>query len=566
MTPVTTRTRAGSARHSHQRLQIVPLGGLGEFGINCTAFRYGPDVIVVDTGLMFPEEQQFGVNFVIPDMTFVVEQADRVRGIILSHGHEDHIGALPYVYDKLRSPVYGTDFTLGLAARRLKEHRFPLDHRLKRVRPGDEVTLGPFRIEFIRITHSIPGALALAIGTPAGTVIHTADFKMDQTPPDDRTFDFQTFSYYGEHGVLALLSDSTNAEVEGFTPSERRVGEALDGLFRKAPGRIVVSTFASNVLRIQQVIDLAAAHHRKVVLLGSSMVSTAEVAAELGYLRIPPDTMVEPSEIKRLAPHRLVIVAAGSQGEPMSALSRIALDDHRDVSIEAGDLVVLSARAIPGNEKPISRLINHIYRRGADVVFGGRPPLHVSGHASQEELKIMLTLTRPRYFIPIHGELRQLYNHARLAERTGMPRERILLAETGDVIELEEKSGRIAGKVGVGRVFIDGTYEEVDQIVVRDRRHISEGGIVLAVVAIDKQSGAMDGDPEIVSRGFVFEGARGDLLREAGRVVRRTVEASTPEERADRGVIKALIQRDLKRYFRKSLDRRPMIIPAIIET
>ncbi len=563
---MTTRVRAGSSRHPRQPLQIVPLGGLGEFGINCTVFRYGSDLIVVDAGLMFPEEQQFGVNFVIPDMTFILEQADKVKGVILTHGHEDHIGALPFLYDKIKAPVYGSDFTLGLAARRLREHRFAIDHRLKRVRAGDEVTLGPFRIEFIQVTHSIPGALSLAIGTPVGTVIHTADFKMDQTSPDNRSFDFQTFSYHGEQGVLALLSDSTNAEVEGFTPSERRVGEALDGLFRKATGRIVVSTFASNVLRIQQVIDLAAANRRRVALVGSSMISTAEVAQELGYLRIPPGTLAEPSEIKRLAPHRVLVVAAGSQGEPMSALSRIALDDHREVSIEAGDVVVLSARAIPGNEKAINRLVNHIYRRGADVIFGGRPPLHVSGHASQEELKIMLTLTRPRYFIPIHGELRQLYSHARLAEKTGLPLDRVLMAESGDLLELEEKTGRIAGKVGVGRVFIDGTREEVDQIVVRDRRHISEGGIVLAVVAIDKHSGAMDGDPEIVSRGFIFEGARGDLLREASRLVRRVVEAATPEERADRGVIKALIQRDLKRFFRKSLDRRPMIIPAVIET
>jgi ribonuclease J len=562
---VTTRAR-GEARHSPQPLQIVALGGLGEFGLNCTVFRSGHDLIVVDAGLMFPEEQVLGVNFVIPDMSYLLERQEEIRGIILTHGHEDHVGALPYLFDKVRVPVYGTDFTLGLVARRLREHGLPHERLLKRVRPGDEATLGPFTVEFIQVTHSIPGTLALAIRTPAGTVLHTGDFKMDQTPVDDRTFDFQTFSYYGDQGVLALLSDSTNAEVDGFTPSERLVGGALDGLFRKVPGRIVVSTFSSNVHRIQQVIDLAVLHKRKVALVGSSMLSTAEVAADLGYLKAPPGVLVDAAEIKRLPPERVAIVAAGSQGEPMSALSRIALDDHRDVSIEPGDLVVVSARAIPGNEKPINRVINHIYRRGAEVLFGGAPPLHVSGHASQEELKIVLNLARPRYFIPIHGELRQLYSHARLAEKAGLPRERILVAESGDVIDLDEKGGRVEGKVPIGRVFIDGTREEVEEIVVRDRRHISEGGIVLAVVAIDRRTGSMDGDPEIVSRGFVLEDAKGDLLREASRVVRRTVEAASPEERADRGVIKALIQRDLKRYFRKVRDRRPMIIPAVIET
>jgi ribonuclease J len=560
------RARTPSVRHPQRSLQIVPLGGLGEFGLNCTALRCGRDVIVVDTGLMFPEEQVYGVNLVIPDFTYLLDRKDDIRGIILTHGHEDHVGALPYLFDKIRVPVYGSDFTLGLAARKLKEHRLPHERSLKRVRAGEEITLGCFGIEFIQVTHSIPATLALAITTPAGTVIHTADFKMDQTPVDGRTFDFQTFSYYGDQGVLALLSDSTNAEVAGFTDSERGVGGGIDAVFRRAPGRIVFSTFSSNVHRVQQVIDAAALHKRKVALVGSSMISTAEVAQELGHLRVPAGLLVEARELRRLPPHRVVVLAAGSQGEPMSALSRIALDDHRDIGLEPGDLVLVSARAIPGNEKPINRVINHIYRRGAEVIFGGAPPYHVSGHASQEELKIMLNLTRPRYFVPIHGEIRQLHSHARLAERTGMPRERILLAESGSVIEVSEGGGRIAETVRAGRVFVDGTREEVDEIVVRDRRHISEGGIVLAVVAIDKQTGALQGDPEIVSRGFVFEEARGDLLREAARVVRRTVEAASPEERADRGVIKTVIQRDLKRYFRKTLDRRPMIIPAIIET
>jgi ribonuclease J len=562
---VTTRARVEGPK-PQTPLQIVPLGGIGEFGNNCTVLKYGSDLIIVDAGLMFPEEQALGINFVIPDLTYVMERVDDVRGVILTHGHEDHIGALPYLFDKVRVPIYGSDFTLGLVARKLQEHDLPADRFLKKVKARDEITLGPFGVEFIQVTHSIPGSFGLAIKTPAGVVLHSGDFKMDQTPADGRTFDFQTFSFYGDQGVLALLSDSTNAEVPGFSGSERMVGEALDGLFRKARGRIVISTFASNVHRIQQVVDLAVTHRRKVALVGSSMISTSEVADRLGYLKAPAGTLIEASEVKRLAADRVVVIAAGSQGEPMSALSRIALDDHREVTIEAGDTVVLSARSIPGNEKSINRVVNHLYRRGAEVIVGGRPPLHVSGHASQEELRILLTLTRPRYFVPIHGELRQIHNHALLAEQTGLPRDRILLVETGDVIEMSTREAKVTGRVQVGRVFVDGTREEVEEIIVRDRRHLSEGGIILAVVAIDSHTGHLEGEPEIVSRGFPVGPERGGVLGEAAGVVRRSVEAATPEERADRGVMKTLIQRDLKRFFRKSLDRRPIIISAIIET
>jgi len=566
MRHVTTRRSAPAPPAPSAPLQIIPLGGLGEFGLNCTVLRYGSDLIVVDAGIMFPDDQVLGVDVIIPELSWLFERPGEVRGIVLTHGHEDHIGALPYLFDRVRVPVYGSDFTLGLATRKLKEHALPHDRLLKPVKAGDEVTLGPFTLEFIQVTHSIPGTLALAIKTPAGTVIHSADFKMDQTPVDGRTFDFQTFSFYGDQGVLALLSDSTNAEVEGFSGSERVVGSAFDALFRRAPARLVFSTFSSNVHRIQQVIDLAHTYRRRVALVGSSMVSTSTVAQELGHLKVPAGVLIDAEDVRRMDPRKVVIVAAGSQGEPMSSLSRIALDDHRDVSIEEGDIVLISARAIPGNERSINRVINHIYRRGAEVIFGGAAPYHVSGHAGQEELKILLTLVRPRFFVPIHGEARQLYSHARLAERTGLPRERILLATSGDVLELDGRSGRHNGTVRAGRVLIDGSLDEVEEIVVRDRRHISEGGIVLAIVAIDKQSGRMAGAPEIVSRGFVVEEARGDLLAEATRIVRQAVDAATPEERADRGVLKAMIQQDLKRFFRKRLDKRPMIMPVVVET
>ncbi len=552
------------SRSAH--LEVIFLGGCGEFGLNCTLFRYGEEILVVDAGLMFPEEEFLGVDFVIPDIEFLVERAKKVRGIVLTHGHEDHIGAVPYLYEAVRAPLYGTDFTLGLVDAKFQEHRLDGRSDFRPVEPRDVVKIGPFEVEFIQVTHSIPGATSLAIRTPVGLVIHTADFKIDQTPVDGRLFDFPRLGQFGDEGVLLLLGDSTNAEVEGFTPSERRIGEALEPIVRRARGRVLVATFASHIHRIQQILDIAAANKKKVCLVGRSLLQNTKVAERLGRLSVPSGVLVEPRSLARISPDRVVLIVTGSQGEPMSALSRIALDEHKEVKVGPADLVVFSARTIPGNEKSISRVVNHLLKRGAEVLLDEHNPgIHASGHASQEELKIMLNLTRPRYFIPIHGEYRQLHRHARLAREGGIPPDRVLLVEDGDRVEMGRDRGRIVDKVPTGRVFIDGTREEVEEVLIRDRRHLSEDGIVTAVVVINKGSGEIESDPEIVSRGFVLEEAENGLLGRAADVVRVTVSSSTPEERSDTHVIHAKIQADLKRFFRKELGRRPMIIPMVIE-
>jgi len=562
--PMKSSEKPSSSRGTN--LEILFLGGCGEFGLNCTLFRYGEDLLVVDAGLMFPEEEFLGVDFVIPDIQYLFERADKVRGIVLTHGHEDHIGAVPYVYEAVRAPIYGTPFTLGLVQAKFQEHHPDAPADLRPVGARDVVKIGPFQIEFIQVTHSIPGAISLAIRTPVGLVIHTADFKIDQTPVDGQLFDFPRFGQFGDEGVLALLGDSTNAERPGFTPSERRVGEALDPILRRAQGRVLVATFASHIHRIQQILDIGAANRKKVCLVGRSLLQNTKVAERLGCLSIPAGVLVEPKTAARLSPDRAILVVTGSQGEPMSALSRIALDEHKEVKVEPGDQVIFSARAIPGNEKAISRVVNHLLKRGAEVLLDETSStLHVSGHASQEELKIMLNLTRPRYFVPIHGEYRQLHRHARLAGEGGIPPERILLVENGDRLEFNREKGWVAGKIPTGRVFIDGTREEVEEILIRDRRHLSEDGIVTAVVVINKGSGEIESEPEIVSRGFVLEEEGDGLLERAALVVRETVGGSTLEERGDVHVIHAKIQADLKRFFRKQLGRRPMIIPMVIE-
>ncbi len=547
-------------------LHIVPLGGLGEFGMNMMALRYGGAMIVVDAGLMFPEDSFHGVDFVVPDMSYILDQPGAVQAVLLSHGHEDHIGALPNLFQKVKAPVYGTRLTLGLARERLEEYRIDTQaNDLRAVRPGDVVKAGPFTVEFLQVTHSIPDSVAMAIRTPVGLIVHTADFKIDQTPVDGRLFDFRRFSQLGDEGVLALLSDSTNAARAGFTPSEREVGRALEPLMKGARGRVIVTTFASNIHRIQQVLNLAARLGRKVALLGRSVSSNVRVAEELGYIHVPPGVIVEARDIERHPPEQIVAVASGSQGEPMSALSRIALDDHHDLSVGPGDLVILSARRIPGNEKSIGRMVNHLCKRGADVLLDDTSSVHVSGHASREELKIMLSLTRPKFFIPIHGDFQHLSQHARLAREMGLAPERVLLVETGDVVEIDAESARVAGKTAVGSVFIDGTLEEVEEIVIRDRRHIAEDGIVVPIVVIDRHTGEVESEPEIISRGFVWVQDKEGLFADAARVVMESIQASSVEERADNGFITKRIHADLKRFIRKRTQRRPMIIPVVLE-
>ncbi len=549
---------------SDSSLKIVPLGGLGEFGMNMMAVRYGRSTLVVDVGLMFPDEGFLGVDVVVPDMAYLEEDPEGVVGVVLTHGHDDHIGALPHLLDMVRPPVYGTPLTLGFARQRLSEYGAEDRADLRDVAPRQVERIGPFEVEFIQVTHSIPDSIALAIRSPAGTIVHTADWKIDQTPVDGRSFDFRRFSELGDEGVLALLSDSTNAGRKGFTPSERDVGRALAPIIQSATGRVVLTTFASNVHRIHQVLALAGRFGRKIAFVGRSVSGNVKVAQELGYLNVPAGLVIDPRDVDRLPRDKVVIIASGSQGEPMSALSRIARNDHRDVGLEAGDLVILSARRIPGNERSITRLINHLCRRRASILLDDTPGVHVSGHASREELKIMLALTRPRYFVPIHGDFQHLSQHAQLAEDAGIPRDRIVVAESGDIVTLGPEEARIEGKAPVGSVFIDGRMEEVDEVVIRDRQHLAEDGILMTVAAINKRTGAIEHPPEIVTRGFVWM-EEGTLVEEARRIVVRSIESSSVEERSDWGFIKTKVQADLKRFLRKRTGRRPMIIPVILE-
>ncbi|HTM14072.1 MAG TPA: ribonuclease J [Bryobacteraceae bacterium] len=552
-----------------KKLQIIPLGGLGEFGMNCMAVRYGDDIIVLDAGMMFPDAELLGVDIVTPDFTYLEQNREHVRGLILTHGHEDHIGGIPFLLAQMNIPVYGTAFTLALVERRLEEHQMLDQAKLHKIKPGGKLTLGPFSIEFIHVTHSIVSCVLLAITTPLGVIIHTGDYKVDPTPTDNELFDLHTLAEYGKRGVLLLMSDSTNVDRPGYTESERAVGPRLEDLFVRSPRRLVISCFSSSIHRLQQILDLAQEYGRKVAFLGRSMNNTTEIAHDLGLLTIPNGILLRPQDIMQTAPSKLVAIASGTQGEPMSALSRVAVDNHKSLSLEPGDTVALSSRIIPGNEKGIYRMMNHIAKRGADVIYGSmNPPIHVSGHGSAEELRLVLNLVRPRFFVPIHGEYRQMAKHAQLAQHLShLGLEETFILESGQTLVIDSNGARKGETVTVGRVCIDSGSigDVVEDLVIRDRRHLSEDGFVLPIIAMNKNSGRAEGLPEIVSRGFMSMEEGTDLLRDARQLVLKTIEGSTAEERGDWGVMQEKIRADLKRFISKQTSRRPLIMPVILE-
>jgi len=545
----------------------VPLGGLGEFGMNCMAIRWGDDIIVVDAGMMFPEAELLGVDIVVPDISYLTENRHRVRGIVLTHGHEDHIGALPWVLSELNVPVWGTEFTLAYVEDKLDEHGLLDNADLRELRPGVRVKIGPFTVHPIQVTHSLVDCVSLAIHTPLGVVIHTGDFKVDPTPTDNRLFDLHAFAEYGKEGVLALLQDSTNVERRGYTPSERAVRRKFDEVFARTERRLFISCFSSSIHRIKLAVELAYQHGRKLAFVGRSMTSSSEIAEDLGYIEIPDGLLINPGEVKNFAPEKVCVMISGTQGEPMSALSRAAVDNHKHAKIEKGDTVVLSSRIIPGNEKAIYRMIDHLFRREAHVIYddGSTPPIHVSGHASQEELKLIINLVKPKYFIPIHGEYRQLKLHAELAASMHGSVGSVMLMESGDIMEFDELGARKAGRVNVGRICIDSgsRTDVVEDLVIKDRRHLSEDGFVLPIIAINKLTGKVEISPEIVTRGF--SGGENGFMDEVKQIVVQTLTQSSDEERADYGVIKEKIRADLKRFISKQTQKRPLIMPVILE-
>jgi ribonuclease J len=555
---------------SPSTLEVVPLGGLGEFGMNMMAVSWEDTTILIDAGVMFPEPDQLGVDLIIPDLTFVESRRNNVKALILTHGHEDHIGAVPHVMPLFDGPVYGTAMTLAFIQPKLDEHEIDAGDRLKTISPRDTITVGPFSIEFIRVTHSMPDCVALAITTPAGTIVHTGDFKIDQTPIDGQHFDLHRFAELGSQGVLALFADSTNVDRKGFTGPETEVIDAFEELFTSTHGKLVVAAFSSSIYRMQILVDLATQFERKVAFVGRSIVQNSEIAQRLGYLRIPAGVQIRDSDISNYASQDVLCIATGSQGEPQAALSRIAIDDHRFVKLNPDDAVVLSARAIPGNEKAIARTMSHIARRGADVVTPEMKHVHVSGHGAVEELKLVLSLVRPRYFVPVHGEYRQLSQHARVAKtvlRGLEPPVQVLLAQDGDIIQFDGNGARIADKAPTGRVLIDVTrVGEVGDEVLRDRRHIAADGLVVAVVAISGHNGAIAGTPELVARGFVVdEREASSLFEDAEGVIRECISTSSVEERTDQGLMTEKLRVELRRYFKRRTGRRPLVLPVLME-
>jgi ribonuclease J len=545
-------------------LDVVPLGGVGEFGMNMMAVSWGDATIVIDAGVMFPDAELPGVDLIVPDLTWL-QQRGRVAGLILTHGHEDHIGGVPYVWPLVDGKVYGTAFTLALIEPKLAEHGIDPGDRLEVVRPRDVITVGPFRIEFLRVTHSMPDCVALALHTPVGTIVHTGDFKLDQTPIDGEHVDLHRLAELGTAGVLALFGDSTNVDRRGYSGSELDVVDAFEEIFTGTEGKIVVAAFASSIYRMQILVDLAAQFERKVAFVGRGVIQNSQIAARLGHLRIPPGVQIRDSEVKSYPARDVLCITTGSQGEPMAALPRIAIDDHRHVSLAADDVVVFSAREIPGNEKAIGRVMNHVARRGAAIVSEGIKHVHVSGHGAEEELKLMLSLVRPRYFVPIHGEYRQLALHARLAGRVGTAT--VLLAEDGDMVRFDAaEGGRVAGRAPAGRVLIDATRTgEVLDEVLRDRRHLAGDGLVVPVVTLSSQTGALEGTPEVITRGFVKDARTEELLGGMSAVLTGIIDGAGPEERTDPGLMREKVRIELQRFFRKRAGRRPLVLPVVIQ-
>jgi ribonuclease J len=547
-----------------KKLKIIPLGGLGEFGMNCLALRWEDDIIVIDAGLMFPESELLGVDIVVPDITYLIENKAHVRAIILTHGHEDHIGGLPWILSELKVPVYATEFTLAYVEGKLEEHHLLDETSLIEITPKERFAIGPFTIEPIRVTHSLVDCVALAIETPVGVVIHTGDFKIDLSPLDDKAFDLHTFADYGKRGVLALLQDSTNVERSGYTPSERAVIPRLDEVFSQAKKKLFFTCFSSSIYRIRIALDLARKHGRKVAVIGRSMMESTEIAQDLGYIEIPQGLVINPGQLRDYPPDQLMLLISGTQGEPMSALSRAAVDNHRHAHIDAGDTVVLSSRIIPGNEKSIFRVIDHLYRRDANVICddGSNGLIHVSGHGAQEEQRLLINLVRPKFFIPIHGDYRNLVRHAGLAMETGAV-EHAIVIEDGDVLEVDKSDARKKDKVNSGRILIDSgsSNDVVEDLVIKDRRILSEDGIVLAVLAINKRSGKVEQQPEVIMRGF----GGADITEQAKEVLLKTLDGLSTEQKADYGMVKEKVRADLKRLIQKTTGRRPMIMPVILE-
>ena len=548
------------------KLKIIPLGGLQEIGKNITVFEYGDDIVIVDCGLAFPEDDMLGIDLVIPDFTYLEKNQDKIRGLVITHGHEDHIGAIPYLLQKINVPIYATKLTAGLISHKLEEHKLLKSTKLKIVNQGQTITLGKIRVEFIRSCHSIPDAVALAIHTPAGTVVHTGDFKIDYTPIDDERMDFGRLAELGNKGVLALMSDSTNSERKGYTMSESTVGEVFDKLFFNCTKRIVVATFASNVHRVQQIVNSAVANNRKIAVCGRSMINMISTAMELGYINVPENVFIDIDMIKNYTDEQLVIITTGSQGETMSALTRMAAGEHKKVTITSNDLVIISANPIPGNEKYVAKVIDDLMKIGAEVVYSSLEAIHVSGHACQEEQKLMLSLVRPKYFIPVHGEYRQLIAHSETAKKVGIKPENIFLTTNGRILELNEDEAALTGTVPFGKVMVDGLgVGDVGNIVLRDRQHLSQDGLIIVVMSMDSATGEIVAGPDVISRGFVYVRESENLMEDVKKMLREEVRKLEEHGVRDWSTIKSRLKDSLRDYIFAKTKRNPMILPIIME-